>query len=49
LLRAPTAGCQFRPLGDALIEADISRYKRVVGGALRSRTEQRRATEVGQS
>jgi hypothetical protein len=30
----------------ALIEADVSRFKRVIGGALRSRTEGRRATEV---
>jgi hypothetical protein len=30
----------------ALVEADISRYKRVVGDALRSRTEARRNTEV---
>ncbi|MGI4794415.1 MAG: IS5 family transposase, partial [Janthinobacterium lividum] len=30
----------------ALIEADISRFKRVVGGGLRSRTDRRRATEV---
>jgi Transposase DDE domain len=30
----------------ALVEADISRYKRVIGDALRSRTEARRATEV---
>ena len=30
----------------ALIEADISRYKRVIGGTLRSRTDARRATEV---
>ncbi len=30
----------------ALVEADISRYKRVIGDALRSRTEGRRATEV---
>ncbi|MGI4794228.1 MAG: hypothetical protein ACRYG8_09140 [Janthinobacterium lividum] len=29
-----------------LIEADISRFKRVVGGGLRSRTDRRRATEV---
>ena len=28
------------------LEADISRYKRVVGDALRSRTEARRNTEV---
>jgi hypothetical protein len=30
----------------ALVEADISRYKRVIGDALRSRTDARRATEV---
>jgi hypothetical protein len=30
----------------ALVEADISRFKRVIGGALRSRTDRRRATEV---
>ncbi len=30
----------------ALVEADISRLKRVTGGSLRSRTDQRRATEV---
>jgi hypothetical protein len=30
----------------ALVEADISRYKRVIGGALRSRTGGRQATEV---
>ena len=30
----------------ALVEADISRYKRVVGGALRSRTDGRRSAEV---
>ena len=30
----------------ALIEADIGRYKRVIGDALRSRTEARQATEV---
>jgi hypothetical protein len=29
-----------------LVEADISRFKRVVGDGLRSRTDQRRATEV---
>ena len=31
----------------ALAEAAIGRYKRVVGDALRSRTDVRRATEVG--
>ena len=30
----------------ALVEADISRYKRVIGDALRSRTDTRRNTEV---
>ncbi len=30
----------------ALVEADISRFKRVIGDRLRSRTDQRRATEV---
>ncbi len=30
----------------ALVEADMSRFKRVIGDALRSRTEQRRTTEV---
>jgi hypothetical protein len=30
----------------ALVEADISRFKRVIGGGLRSRTNRRRATEV---
>ncbi len=30
----------------ALVEADISRFKRVIGDLLRSRTDQRRATEV---
>ena len=30
----------------ALAEAAISRYKRVIGDALRSRTDRRRATEV---
>ena len=30
----------------ALAEADISRFKRAIGGALRSRTDERRATEV---
>ena len=28
------------------IEADIARWKRVIGGALRSRTDGRQATEV---
>jgi hypothetical protein len=30
----------------ALVEADISRYKRVIGDALRSDTDDRQATEV---
>ena len=30
----------------ALVEADIGRYKRVIGDALRSRTERRQTTEV---
>lgn len=30
----------------ALLEADISRLKRVIGDTLRSRTDRRRATEV---
>ena len=30
-----------------LVEADINRYKRVIGDAIRSRTDARRATEVG--
>jgi hypothetical protein len=30
----------------ALVEASISRFKRVIGAGLRSRTESRRATEV---
>ena len=30
----------------ALVEADISRFKRVVGNGLRSRTERRRETEI---
>ena len=30
----------------ALVEADVSRFKRVIGDALRSRTDQRRATEL---
>lgn len=30
----------------ALVEADIARFKRVIGGGLRSRTDGRRATEV---
>ena len=30
----------------ALVKADVSRFKRVIGDALRSRTDRRRATEV---
>ncbi len=30
----------------ALVEADISRFKRVIGDGLRFRTDRRRATEV---
>ena len=30
----------------ALVEADVSRFKRVIGHGLRSRTDRRRATEV---
>ncbi|MFC7736466.1 hypothetical protein ACFQX4_11525 [Roseomonas sp. GCM10028921] len=30
----------------ALVEADIARFERVIGGGLRSRTDERRATEV---
>ena len=30
----------------ALVEASISRFKRVIGDALRSRTDRRRGTEV---
>ena len=30
----------------ALVEADISRFKRVIGDGLRSRSDRRRATEV---
>ena len=41
---------QFRTSVDnnwrALVEADIGRYKRVIGDALRSRTEGRQTTEV---
>jgi hypothetical protein len=29
-----------------LVEADIGRYKRVIGGTLRSRTDARQATDV---
>jgi len=37
-----TSGYQWR----ALVEADISRFKRVIGDSLRFRTDRRRATEV---
>ena len=37
-----TSGYHWR----ALVEADISRFKRVIGGGLRSRTDRRRATEI---
>ena len=37
-----TSGYHWR----ALVEADMSRFKRVIGKALRSRTDRRRATEV---
>lgn len=30
----------------ALVEADISRFKRVIGNGLRSRTDHRRMTEM---
>jgi hypothetical protein len=30
----------------ALVEADIARWKRVIGGALRSQTDERQATEI---
>ena len=30
----------------ALVEADMSRFKRVIGDGLRSRTDRRQATEV---
>ncbi|MFC7738852.1 hypothetical protein ACFQX4_24330 [Roseomonas sp. GCM10028921] len=30
----------------ALVEADIARFKRAIGGGLQSRTDRRRATEV---
>ncbi len=38
-----TSGYRWR----ALVEADISRFKRVIGGTLRSRADRRRTTEVG--
>ena len=37
-----TSGYRWR----ALVEADMSRFKRVIGDALRSRTDRRRATEA---
>ena len=37
-----TSGYHWR----ALVEADISRLKQVIGDGLRSRTDRRRATEV---
>ena len=37
-----TSGYNWR----ALVEADVSRFKRVIGDGLRSRTDRRRATEV---
>ena len=37
-----TSGFQWR----ALVEADISRFKRVIGNGLRSRTDRRRETEI---
>jgi len=37
-----TSGYHWR----ALVKADISRFKRVIGGGLRSRTESRRETEI---
>jgi hypothetical protein len=30
-----------------LVEADVSRWKRIIGDALRSKTDGRQATEVG--
>ena len=38
-----TSGYRWR----ALVQADISRFRRVIGGSLHSRTDQRRTTEVG--
>ena len=37
-----SAGYNWR----VLVEADISRFKRIIGDRLRSRTDQRRATQV---
>jgi len=37
-----TSGYHWR----ALVEADISRFKRVIGNGLRSRTARRRETEI---
>ncbi len=42
LLWQKAAGYNWR----APVEADISRFKRVIGDGLRARTDQRRATEV---
>ncbi len=36
------SGCNWR----ALVEADIARFKRVIGDGLRSHTDGRQATEV---
>ena len=38
---------EIRVHSSGLVETAISRFKRVIGDALRSRTDQRRATEVG--
>ena len=40
-----TVGTGLR-LREALVKADISRFKRIIENGLRSRTDQRRATEV---
>ena len=37
-----TSGHHWR----ALVKADVSRFRRIIGYGLRSRTDQRRATEV---
>jgi hypothetical protein len=37
---------RFGYMRRALVETSISRFKRVIGNALRSRTDQRRANEV---
>ena len=41
-------GCQKAPGYNwrALVEADIARWKRIIGGGLRSQTDGRQATEV---